>query len=185
MRQTTHAGGRKQTAPQAGPDPYAYDLPLMQQMQPAPAPAPQPAPTNPLQSWLTGAASFGLLLLFIFRDDVGRWWFVYSYAAIYAFSTIVSYWQGERPKQSFLSWTLRVVGIWLNLYVGLVTVPASLRGSVPDWLAFGLPAFVMTLVYQRALPLKPSDKTYTLRQQLLYAAWLAAVWAWAGPVFLK
>ena len=185
MRPTTHAGKQRRAGRQADPDPYAYDIPLMQQMQPAPAPAPQPAATNTIQSWLTGLGSSALLMMFIFREDVGQWWYVYFYAAICAFSTIAGYWQGERPKQSFLSWTLRVVGLWLNLYVGLVTVPVSLRGSAPDWLTFGLPAFVMALVYQWAVPLKPNDTKYTLQQRLMYAVWAAAVWAWAGPIFTK
>ncbi len=182
MRQTTHAkkGGRAPTHA----DPYAYDLPLTHHGRPVSEP--RPAPPDSQQTWLPNAVLSAVAVLMpLFMEESRRPLFVYLCVAAYGVAMVLSYWQGARPKQSFLSWTLKVVGICLNFYVAFVTVPLSLRGVVPEWLAFGLPAFVATLVWYWVRPLRPSDKTYTLWHWLLYSAWSAAGWAWAGPFFLK
>jgi hypothetical protein len=180
MRQTTHAKTGKKAAAHA--DPFAYDLPLTHHGHPVPAP---PAPTNSQIPEAWGKILFAAnLLLLLFVRPGGRS-FIYYYAALCAAAMVASYWQGERPKQSFVSWTLKVVGIWLNLYVAFVTVPVSLRGLLPEEYAFGLPAFVMTLVYYWVRPAKPSDTPYPLWRWVAYAALVAIFWGLNGAALIK
>jgi len=80
---------------------------------------------------------------------------------------------------------LKVVGIFLNVYFALVTVPQSLRGLLPDSLAFGLPAFVILFGFYWVTPLIQYRKPSPFWQWLLYAAGVAAFWAWAGPAAVR
>jgi hypothetical protein len=79
-----------------------------------------------------------------------------------------------------------MVGIWLNCYVGFVTVPESLRGVLPEPLAFGLPAFLITAVLYCVAPAKPNTGyKWPLWQWLVFAGWVAACWVWIGPILLS
>ena len=46
---------------------------------------------------------------------------------------------------------MKIVGLFLNCYIGFVIVPDSLRGLLPEPLAF-LPAFVILFVVFNWLP---------------------------------
>lgn len=183
MQQTTHDKNRNQTGPPAGAWPYDYDQPVVYG---AGQPAPVPRPT-----WKSGMSLKGFLtILFVsigapaFRDWSG-WSQLTCYTLLYCVATILMYWETPKPRQGFLLWTLKVVGIFLNLYVALVSVPQSLRGLLPDWLAFGLPAFLFMLAFYWVPPLMPVNKLPTLWKWLLWAAGFAAFWAWFGPAAVR
>ena len=183
MQQTTQDRDQKSPGPFAGAGAYDYDLPVARGGV-HPAHAPRPARQGQW-SW----KSSGIILLLniaanAFHDFSG-WPQLESFVVVYGVASLFAYWVGERPRQSFLPWALKLVGIWLNFYIGFVTVPESLRGLLPEPLAFGLPAFFVTLIFYWVPPLKQSSKTYTLWQWLLCAVAIAAFWGWAGPHLVK
>ena len=101
---------------------------------------------------------------------------------------ILCYWATPKPGQGFWRWTLKIVGLFLNCYIGFVTVPESLRGLLPETLAFGLPAFVISfavLYWMPPLIRTNSNRKSPLWQLLLCAAAVAAIWARVGPGAVK
>lgn len=184
MQQTTHDRNRNQTGPLADAGPYDYDLPVVSGVGP-PAPAPRRASLSSGFDWksllVTLFATIGARAL---RDWSG-WSQLYCYTIIGCVVTVFIYWDTSKPRRGFLPWTLKVVGIYLNLYVALVTVPQSLRGPLPDALAFGLPAFLFMLAFHWVPPLVWTGKTHTLRKWLLWSLAFAAFWACLGPSAVK
>ena len=108
--------------------------------------------------------------------DAGWMRLLPAYMVCYGVVTIVEYWIPPRPPQSFVSWALKVVGVILNLYVGLVTLPASLKNSLPTPLAYGLPAFVVFLIFYWVPPLYPIKRKNALWKWVIGAAAFAALW---------
>lgn len=184
MQQTTHDKNRNQTGPLSDAGPYDYDLPVVSGVGP-PAPAPRP-------TWKSGLSLKGFLAIGfvtvgaqVLRDWSG-WSQLQCYTLLYCVAVIFMYWDTPKPRQGFLSWSLKVVGIFLNCYVGLVTVPESLRGLLPEPLAFGLPAFLIMAFLYCALPVRPdTGKKAPLWQWLLCATAFAVIWGWVGPSFVK
>ncbi|HVF44112.1 MAG TPA: hypothetical protein VM936_13905 [Pyrinomonadaceae bacterium] len=103
-----------------------------------------------------------------------------AYLACCGAASLVEYWVPPRPPWSFLSHALRMAGVLINLYVGLVTLPESLRNSLPAPLAYGLPAFVVFLMLYWAPPLYPIGKRATFWKWVMMSAAGAAWWAWVG-----
>jgi hypothetical protein len=182
MQQTTQTGTQQTTGTPADAGPYDYDLPVMHGGGP---PSHLPRPARYQWSWKTVGAFILLNIAAHALHDWSSLTELQSFVVVGLFATVFGYWVGERPKQSFLSWTLKVVGIWLNCYVGFVTVPVSLRGLISEPLAFGLPAFFVTLIFYWITPLKHKNKALRLWQWLLYAAGVAAFWGWMGPTLVK
>jgi len=177
MQQTTQVKDHKQTEPPADAGPYDYEMPVVSGGGP---PAPRP-------TWKSGLSLKGFLAIgFVtigaqaLRDWSG-WSQLTCYTLLYCVVTILMYWDSPQPRRGFLPWTLKVVGIFLNLYVALVTVPQSLRGLLPDALAFGLPTFLFMLAFYWVPPLVPVNKLPTLRKWLLWSVGFAVFWAWFGP----
>ena len=113
-------------------------------------------------------------------SDAGWMRLAPAYLACFGAASLVEYWVPPRPPRSFLSHALRSAGIVLNLYVGLVTLPESLRNSLPTPLAYGLPAFVVFLMLYWAPSLYPTGKTLTFWKWVMMSAALAAWWVWVG-----
>jgi amino acid transporter len=128
-----------------------------------------------------GLVSFALSvgLLFI-RYPSGMRFVQYS---VLAFAALVVVRNLPRQRESLLRWALKIVGVLLNCYVGFMTVPALLRDLLPELLAFGLPAFLVTAALYCAAPVNPgTGREWTLWQWLLWAGWVAAVWVlWGRP----
>lgn len=192
MRQTTHAGTHNSAGPLADAGPYVYDLPVAQGGgQPLPATATAPAPRT---AWESAGWSLAECLAIFFISlgasslkEWSGWSYLQCYAVLYAAFTILTYWSRPRPrpKGSFPRWALKMVGIWLNCYVGLVTVPASLRGLIPEPLAFGLPAFVIVAILYCVAPVRQDTGTkWPFWQWLLVAGFAAVCWASLGPSLL-
>lgn len=111
---------------------------------------------------------------------------IQCYLLLYGSASILGYWWKPKPGPGFLPWALKMVGIWLNCYVGLVTVPESLRGLLPEPLAFGLPAFFITALLYCVIPVRPdTGKRLPLWQWLLWATAAAAIWEWFGPSLVR
>lgn len=95
-------------------------------------------------------------------------------------ASLVEYWVPPRPPRSFWSFALRAAGVVLNLYVGLVALPDSLLKSLPTPLAYGLPAFIVSLIFYWTPPLYPMGSKLTFRKWVMMSAAVAAWWAWVG-----
>lgn len=189
MRPTTQANSRSSTGPLADAGPYDYDLPVARGAG-QPAPAPQPAPPPAWQS--TGVSIAQCLGIFLmsfgarFLQEWSGWRLLHCYMVFYAGITLLGYWSKPRSKQGFARWVLKMVGIWLNCYVGFVTVPVSLRGTLPDALAFGLPAFCITALLYNVTPVRPyTGKKWPLWQWLLWSAGAAVFWSFLGPTVVR
>ncbi len=104
-----------------------------------------------------------------------------AYLAAYGVATAVEYWVPPRPPERFVPWLLRVAGVCLNFYVGLVTMPESLRGSLPSPLAYFLPAFLVFLAFYWVPPLYPVKRNVPLWKWALFAAGFAAFWGLGVP----
>lgn len=184
MRQTTRAGTHNSTGPLADAGPYEYDLPVarsVSQPVPAPAPARKRIGWNIAETLFIGLMGMGAQ----FSQSWFGWRLIHGYVFMYAMGALARYLSKPQPKQSFPQWLLRQLGIWLNCYIGFVTVPESLRGLLPDPLAFGLPAFLITAVMYVVAPIKPGTaQKWPLWQWLLFAAFCAVVWAWSAPFIL-
>lgn len=185
MQQTTQVKNRAQTGTPADTGPYDYDLPVVGGIG-QPVHVPRPA------SWRSGLGWKSVLSIFAATTgaqmlrDMSGWSMLQSYMLMYCVVTVFMYWDTPKPRRGFLPWTLKVVGIFLNAYVVLVTVPMSLRGLLPDWLAFGLPAFAFLMVFYWMPPLlRLNQKTPALWQWLLWAAAFSAFWGWFGPVTVR
>jgi len=113
-------------------------------------------------------------------SEVGWMRLAPAYLACFGAASLVEYRVRPRPQRSFSSHALRTAGILLNLYVGLVTLPESLRSSLPAPLAYGLPAFVVSLTLYWAPPLYPTGKRLTFREWVIMSVAVAAWWAWVG-----
>lgn len=184
MRQTTRADTHNSTGPLSGTGPYEYDLPVARDG------AGQPAPVKRL-GWKNSFSWRGVFIV-IFGNMAARAFIgwsglspVYSFAILYCLVVISVYWDIPKPRPGFVRWTLKVVGIFLNLFIALVTVPRSLHGLLPESLAFALPAFVCMLIFYRVSPLMQTSRTTPLWQWLLWALAFAAVWAWVGPYAVR
>lgn len=170
--------------PLADAGPYEYDLPVARgggQPAPSGSPANQDARlprTGKLAGLFWIVATYGL-------NEWSGWPLLNCYAAMYCVFTIFSYWDTPKPRQGFLRWTLKVVGIFLNFFIALVTMPQSLRGLLPDWWAFALPTFVCILIFHWVPPLTQNARSTPLWQWALRAAAFAALWGWAGPAVVK
>ena len=185
MRQKTQAITRNAAGPLADAGPYDYDLPVARGGG-QPLPAPRPAWKSTGWSWAECMSLFFISFGASFLQNLSGWRTLHCYMILYAASTVLWYWSGPRPRQSFPRWALKVVGIWLNCYVGLVTVPESLSALIPEPLAFGLPAFVLTAVLYCVLPVRPdTGKKFPLWRWLLFAGCAAVFWSATGPSLLK
>ena len=184
MRQTTQTGTHQTAGPLADAGPYDYDLPVARDAGP-PAHAPRPARRAGGLSWMSVCAiAFVSIATQVLHDWSGlpR---LHCQMILYCVAFIFMYWDTPRPKQGFLTWTLQVVGIFLNAFVALVTVPQSLRGLLPDSLAFSLPVFFVILIFYWVSPMIQSGRAGTLRTWLLCAAGFAAFWGWLGPTLIR
>jgi hypothetical protein len=185
MRQTTSADTHHSTGPLSGAGPYEYDLPVAQSGAGQPAPVRRPG-------WKDGF-SWKSVFVIIFGNmaaqSLSEWSGLsplHTYTILYCLIIISVYWDMPKPRPSFLRWTLKVVGIFLNLFIALVTVPRSLRGLLPDSLASALPAFAFFLVLYWVPPLTHLNrKRPPLWQWLLWAAVFATFWGWLGPLVVK
>ena len=181
MQQTTHAGTHNPKAPPADTGPYSYDLPVVHGGVGQPAPVSQPAPKAGGRWWTsTLAIAFASIAAPILHDLSG-WPRLHCYVLLYCLTTVLSYWDTPQPREGFLRWTLKVVGLFLNFFFALVSVPQSLLGLLPDSLAFALPAFAIFIIFYWVPPLIQNRKTPPLWQWLLWSAAFAAFWGWAGP----
>ena len=184
MQRTTDTRGQQAAGTPADAWPYDHGPPVVSGGG-QPAHLPRPVPTENQWPW----RSFWALLLLKFAaealDEWSRLTLLGSFVMVYGAATVFGYWVGERPRQSFPSWALKVVGIGLNCYVGLATVPLSLRVLLPGPLAFGLPAFIVALLYYWVPPMKAAGRTTPLWQWLLWAATFAVFWGWWGANFSK
>ena len=181
MRQTTHASKHNSTGPLSDAGPYDYDLPLVKGGAAQPAPASRPARKAHGHAWpgtlVTILATVGAMVL----NQSSGWPLLHCYFIAYCVSTVFSYWDTPQPRQGFLRWTLKVVGLFLNFFVALVTVPRSLRGLLPDSLALALPTFAFLVIFYWVPPLVPlNGRTHPLWRWLLLAAGFAAFWGWLG-----
>ncbi|MBV9928927.1 MAG: hypothetical protein JOZ96_28200 [Acidobacteria bacterium] len=189
MQQPTHTTATQRPAgPLDGAGPYDYDLPAARAgAQPVPVPAPRP-------KWKR--ASFKLAdaiaILFIsfsvpWLKGATGWRLITCYAFLYAGYTFLTYWTrpDPKPKEGFVRWALKMLGLWLNGYFALVTVPEALDGLLPEWLAFALPAFLLTYALYYVTPVRrDTGLKWPLWQWLVLAAWVAVAWAWLGPSFI-
>lgn len=166
------------TAADAGPN--ACGPPVVRDgVQPAPV-----SQTAPTAGGFDGLRVWVFLLLVIggnALEHVGRLPAAYVYLIVGFAGLMLFYWETPRPRQSFLRWTLKVVGVCLNLFVALVTVPQLLRALLPDSLAFGLPAFFIVLVFYWVPPLTQNKRACPFWLWLLLGAGFAAFWGWAAP----
>lgn len=188
MRQTTRVMDRDTEGPLADAGPYAYGPPAtLDGARPAPAPQPAPRAAGAFLGW--SWEIFWLLLLMNISaralHDLSPLTRPQSFVLAYGLGTILAYWRTPKPREGFLRWTLKVVGLFLNFYFGLVSVPESLRGVLPDAWAFGLPAFGFLLALHIVPPLLKVGRDYPFWQWLLFSAALAALWGWAGPGFVR
>lgn len=115
-----------------------------------------------------------------FIKDAGWMRLLPAYMVCYAAATLIEYWFPPRPPERFLPWALKVVGIFLNFYVGLVTLPALLRNSLPTPLAHGLPVFAFCLVIYYVPPLYPVKRKTALWKWVVGSAAFAALWGLVG-----
>lgn len=181
MQQTTRTTTHNSKGPLADAGPYTYDLPVAQGGG-QPLPVPQPRPVRKAFDW-----SWAVTILFVSffaqpLHDWSGWRLIACYMLLCGTGSILSYWSKPKPRPSFLPWALKVVGIWLNCYIGLVTVPLSLGGLLPAPLAFGLPAFVVVLALYLVLPLRPdTGKKMPLWQWLLWSLAAAVCWGLLAP----
>jgi hypothetical protein len=163
--------------------PYDYDLPVARgggQPPPASRPAGQGASMSAAEGLVSFALSFGLLFI---RYPTGLLFIQYSLMACAALVVVRNL---PRQGESFLRWVLKIAGVLLNCYVGFMTVPALLRGPLPEPLACGLPAFLVTAALYCAAPVNPgTGREWPLRQWLLWAGLVATVWGFIGPSFLS
>ena len=185
MRQTTSADTHHSTGPLSGAGPYEYDLPVARGVVGQPAPVRRPG-------WKEGFSWKSVLVIMfgnIAAQSLSEWSglpLLHTYTILYCLIIISVYWDMPKPRPGFLQWTLKVVGIFLNLFIALVTVPRSLRGLLPDSLASALPAFAFFLVLYWVSPLTHLNrKTPPLWQWLLWAAVFATFWGWLGPLVVK
>jgi hypothetical protein len=187
MQQKTRVREHNSAGTPADAVPYTYDLPVVSG---GGQPEHAPRPARPDTGWSVGGL-LGLVLLNVVARafaDLSPLPKLQSYALVSAFTMILCYWATPKPRQGFWQWTLKIVGLILNFYIGFVTVPGSLRGLLPAPLAFGLPAFVILFVVLYWMP--PLVQTYSNRksplwQLLLCAAAIAALWGWVGPGAVK
>jgi len=177
MQQQTRAGDQKSAGHLADAGPYVYDLPATRGGQQAGRHEPQGDSSS-------SKGILSLILLNVLARGLHDFYslpLLHSFIIVCGVGAIIGYWGSPRPRQSFLSWTLKIVGLCLNIYIGLVTVPASLRGQLPDPLAFGLPAFALFLIFYWVPPLRTNRVKCPFWQWLLCAAGFAVIWSWAGP----
>lgn len=123
-----------------------------------------------------------ILVIMAAKAISGAGWMglVSAYLLCFGAASLVEYWVPPRPPRSFLSYALKMAGILINLYVGLVALPESLRKSLPAPLAYGLPAFIVFLIFYWAPPIYPIGKKITFWKWLMISAAAAAWWAWVG-----
>jgi hypothetical protein len=178
MQQTTHASKSGSAEPRADAGAYDYAPPVVSG---AGQPATQPAPKLSRESWKGAIAIAAVSLAAPMLHDLSGWPRLHCYLLLYCVATVFSYWETPKPRQNFLRWTLKVVGIFLNFFVAFVTVPLSLLGLLPDSLAFALPAFAFMVAFYWVPPLLQARRTTPLWQWLLWSAGFAALWGWLGP----
>lgn len=184
MRQTTDVKDQNPAAPLLDAGLYDYDLPVTRAAGPPPHPRPVWRGVGP--SIAEGLGIFVINFGAQYLHAWGGWRLLHCYMLVGMPFVVLKYWSGPRPQQNFPRWFLKVVGIGLNCYVGFVTVPESLRGLLPETLAFGLPAFLTTAAFYFVAPVRPdTGKKVPLWQWLLVAGWAAAVWVWFGPNLIK
>lgn len=184
MRQTTRTRDQNAAGPFADAGPYAYDLPAVSDGG-RPAPAPRRAWKYAGLSWKAGLVIFFVTIGSRLLNDLTGLPRLHCYMFLYCLATVFGYWDTPGPRRGFLPWALKVIGIFLNLFIALVTVPQSLRGLLPDSLAFGLPPFLFLLVFYWVPPLLQEKRTAPFWQWLLASACFAAFWGWGGPGFIK
>lgn len=103
-----------------------------------------------------------------------------AYLTCFGAASLIEYWVPPRPPRSFLSFALRTAGVLLNLYVGLVALPESLRKSLPTPLAYGLPVFIVFLIFYWTPSVYPVGKKHTFWKWVMISAAAAAWWSWVG-----
>lgn len=116
------------------------------------------------------------------RGIIGTGWArpLTVFMACFAAWTIADYWVPPRPQVSFLSWMLRVLGVLVNFYVGMVALPLSLRHSLPTPLAYGLPAFLVGLSLYWMPPVFPMKGRTALWKWAVMSAAFAVFWGLVG-----
>jgi hypothetical protein len=183
MPRTTRTSTHHPAGPLADAGPYDYDLPATRAAGPPPV-APRPVWKKVGLSVAETAWLFVILFGTPYISNLTGWRLFECYIILFGVYPALKY--RPQPGENFARWVLKAVGMWLNCYVGFVTVPESLRGLLPESLAFGLPAFIVTAALYYVAPVKPdTGKKWPFRQWLLVAAWAATVWAWMGPNFIK
>jgi hypothetical protein len=185
MRQTTHNTEHKTAGPLADAGPYTYDLPAVRDDVRLMDTARLAAEGGKHTTWIRPVAFFALFPGAQVVHEMFGLPTLHAYVAVYCLICILEYWDSPKPRQGFVSWTLKVIGVWLNGFVGFVSVPQSLRGLLPDELAFGLPAFLVMLVFYWLPFLKRDGVRPSPWRYFLVAAGLAILWAFLGPAIVK
>jgi hypothetical protein len=106
-----------------------------------------------------------------------------AYILAYGVLAVVELRIPPRSPQSFVSCVLRIAGVCLNLYVGLVSLPAALRESLLAPLAHGLPAFLVALIFYWVPPFYPAGRRQEFWKWAIGAVVFAVLWGGFGPHF--
>lgn len=182
MQQTPHHHRRKTERPPLDIPLHEHDLPVLHDSRPRISPPPPPTAQTGTD-WQTTVLFLLPPLVGMPLDGIHPFSMVQVCAVMYGLVGILWYWVAPRPPQSFLSWILKIIGVWLNFYVALVTIPQLLRVHLPEQLAFTLPALVGLLIFAWLPPLKPNYPQTSRWQQVLSALTLAYFWGTIGPSF--
>ena len=124
MQQTTRVRDSNSAGTPADSGPYAYDPPVVSGVVVGP-PAHAPRPARPGTGWSVEGVVGLILLNVVARSfaDLSPLPKLESYALVSAFTMTLCYWATPKPRQGFWRWTLKIVGLFLNCYIGFVTVP--------------------------------------------------------------
>jgi hypothetical protein len=131
----------------------------------------------------SGRAFLTMLLCAIVANlfnDYGCLPFIVGYTLTFAIAIVIEYWIPPKPPVTFPIWVLKILSLSVPIPLALWLIPKLLSRWIWPPLAYGLPAFILTMANYWIPPLYPIKRDNALWKWVLFSIGFALIFGLIG-----